>query len=157
MQVGYSARGNIRKGTSAGTRASVAGVLLEAGYAFRGGRIVDERSAADVISFDIDGTTREAFRLAHRSTSRCPGSGRGPGGQTASPRRRRKLATVHLTGGDPYSFTAPMLAWAAGKAAAEGVRPAGALGPVEAFGADALQSACASAGFLREPAQPGQR
>jgi hypothetical protein len=60
---------------------------------------------------------------------------------------------VHLTGGDPYSFTAPVLAWAAGKAAADGVRPAGALGPVEAFRADTLESACASAGFHREHAK----
>ncbi len=64
-----------------------------------------------------------------------------------------KLAAVHLTGGDPYSFTAPILAWAAGKAAAEGVRPAGALGPVEAFGADILERACADAGFHRERAE----
>ena len=63
-----------------------------------------------------------------------------------------ELATVHLTGGDPYSFTAAMLAWAAGKAAADGVRPAGALGPVEAFGVDSLEGACADAGFHREPA-----
>ena len=48
-----------------------------------------------------------------------------------------ELAAVHLTGGDLYSFTAPILAWAAAKAAADSVRPAGALGPVEAFGADA--------------------
>jgi hypothetical protein len=66
----------------------------------------------------------------------------------------RELAAVHLTGGDPYSFTGPILAWAAGKAA-DGVRPAGALGPVEAFGADPLESACASAGFHREHAKPG--
>ena len=66
-----------------------------------------------------------------------------------------KLAAVHLTGGDPYSFTAPILAWAAGKAAAEGVRPAGALGPAEAFGADALESACANAGFHRERPKSG--
>ena len=63
----------------------------------------------------------------------------------------RKLAAAHLTGGDPYSFTAPILAWAAGTAAAQGVRPAGALGPVEAFGLDSLESACAGAGFPREP------
>jgi hypothetical protein len=62
----------------------------------------------------------------------------------------RDLAVVHLAGGDPYSFTAPMLARAAGKAAASGVRPAGALSPVEAFGADPLESACADAGFHRE-------
>ena len=61
------------------------------------------------------------------------------------------LATVRLTGGDPYSFTAQILAWAAGQAAAEGVRPAGALGPVEAFGVGALESACAAAGLHRSP------
>jgi hypothetical protein len=64
----------------------------------------------------------------------------------------RKLAAVHLTGGDPYSFTAPLLAWAAGKAATEGVRAAGALGPAEAFETDALERGCAAAGFYREPA-----
>jgi hypothetical protein len=69
------------------------------------------------------------------------------------------LAAVRLSGGDPYSFTAPLLAWAAGRAAAGGVRPAGALGPVEAFGLDALEAACASAGFHREStaAGPGAR
>jgi hypothetical protein len=45
-----------------------------------------------------------------------------------------------------------MLAWAAVKAAADGVRPAGALGPVEAFGAGLLERACADAGFQRERA-----
>jgi hypothetical protein len=43
-----------------------------------------------------------------------------------------------------------MLAWAAGRAATQGVRPAGALGPVEAFGLGSLESACADAGFYRE-------
>ena len=62
----------------------------------------------------------------------------------------RKLAAAHLTGGDPYSFTAPMLAWAAARAAAGGVQPAGALGPVEAFGAGDLETGCASAGFHRQ-------
>jgi hypothetical protein len=64
----------------------------------------------------------------------------------------RDLAVAHLAGGDPYSFTAPILAWAAGKAAAGGVRPAGAPGPLEAFGADILEKACADAGFHREHA-----
>jgi hypothetical protein len=62
----------------------------------------------------------------------------------------RRLATVHLTGGDPYSFTALMLAWAAGAAAARGLEPAGALGPVEAFGLAGLETACAEAGFHRQ-------
>lgn len=69
--------------------------------------------------------------------------------------QNRRAATVHLTGGDPYSFTAPILAWAGGKAAAEGVRPAGALGPAEAFGAGALESACANAGFHRARPKSG--
>jgi len=222
VQVGYFVRGNLRRGTSAGTRASVAGVLLAPGYAFRGGRVVTERTAAHVTSFEIDGKKKEAFsigssehfalprlrpraagadgspaqapltdvgvylgwfghatRLVHYASalaaplSSMPGvlravdalarriqrSRAGPGGAesfrsdvvaVARDARGAKLAAVHLTGGDPYSFTAPILAWAAGKAAAEGVRPAGALGPAEAFGADALESACANAGFHRE-------
>jgi hypothetical protein len=34
------------------------------------------------------------------------------------------------------------------------LRPAGALGPAEAFGVDSLESACADAGFHREPQPP---
>jgi len=39
------------------------GVLLEPGYAFRGGRIVSERTSAHVASFTIDGKAREAVSL----------------------------------------------------------------------------------------------
>src|SRR5260370_25437004 len=63
VKVGYFVRGNIRKGTSAGTRASAAGVLLEPGYAFRGGRIVTEPTAAHVASFKVGGTRRPAFSI----------------------------------------------------------------------------------------------
>jgi short subunit dehydrogenase-like uncharacterized protein len=63
VDVGYFVRGNIRKGTSAGTRASVAGVLLEPGYTFRDGRPVAERTAARVRSFQIDGTRRPGFSI----------------------------------------------------------------------------------------------
>jgi short subunit dehydrogenase-like uncharacterized protein len=224
IRIGYFVRGNLRKATSAGTRASVAGVLLAPGYSFRGGRLVTERTAAHVASFEVDGSRRQAFsigssehfalpRLRRQAAStsdgmpagapltdvgvylgwfgaatglvhyvsalaapleRLPGvrdaldqlarriqRSRGtPGaGETmrsdvvavAADARGRRLATVHLTGGDPYSFTAPMLAWAAGRAAAQGVRPAGALGPAEAFGLASLERACAEAGFHREP------
>src|SRR5215472_6628599 len=61
VRVGYFVRGNLRKATSAGTRASVAGILLEPGYSFRGGRVVTERTAAHVASFEIDGSRRQAF------------------------------------------------------------------------------------------------
>jgi hypothetical protein len=39
------------------------GVLLEPGYAFRGGRIVSERTAAHVTTFKIDGKEKEAFSI----------------------------------------------------------------------------------------------
>ena len=223
VRVGYFVRGNLRQATSAGTRASIAGVLLEPGYAFRGGRVVTERTAAHVTSFAIDGRRRRAFsigsseqfalpRLRHQTATaacepltevgvylgwfgaatelvhyasalvtpmqRLPGV-HGALGQLARRVQRtraapasaqairsdvvavaadaagRSLATVHLTGGEPYSFTAPVLAWAASRAAAHGVRGAGALGPAEAFGLTSLESACAAAGFHRHQPMPG--
>jgi short subunit dehydrogenase-like uncharacterized protein len=59
------------------------------------------------------------------------------------------LAEVHLTGTDAYDFTAGFLAWAARRAASRGVLGTGALGPVEAFGLDALEEGCAAAGLTR--------
>ena len=59
------------------------------------------------------------------------------------------LAEVHLRGGDPYAFTAGFLAWAASRAASAGVAGAGAVGPVEAFGLEALERGCAEAGLER--------
>ena len=58
------------------------------------------------------------------------------------------LAEVHLTGTDAYDFTASFMAWAAQRAAG-GNRPhaVGAVGPVEAFGLDALEQGCAEAGL----------
>jgi short subunit dehydrogenase-like uncharacterized protein len=219
VQVGYFVRGKLGKAASAGTRASVAGVLLEGGYAFRGGRVVSERTAAHVTSFEVDGQRKEAFsigssehfglpRLRPRAAEpavipgqapltdvgvylgwfgraarlvqcgsalavpagRLPGVRRslnalarriqrsrtGPASQTirsdvvavARDASGSELAAVHLTGGDPYSFTAPILAWAAAKAAAGGVRPAGALGPVEAFGTADLEAAAPARGSI---------
>jgi short subunit dehydrogenase-like uncharacterized protein len=59
------------------------------------------------------------------------------------------LAEVHLSGGDGYAFTAGFLAWAARRAGGEGVKGTGALGPVEAFGLEALEQGCAEAGIAR--------
>jgi short subunit dehydrogenase-like uncharacterized protein len=61
------------------------------------------------------------------------------------------LAEVHLSGADGYAFTAAFLAWAARRASVEGVEGAGALGPVEAFGLEALQEGCEFAGLARVP------
>ena len=63
VQVGYFVRGDPRKATSAGTRASVSGVLLEPGYAFRDGHIVTERTAAHVRSFDLGGEEEKALSI----------------------------------------------------------------------------------------------
>jgi short subunit dehydrogenase-like uncharacterized protein len=59
------------------------------------------------------------------------------------------LATVHVEGPNGYDLTAETLAWSAQRAAEGGLHGAGALGPVEAFGLDALREGCAEAGLLR--------
>jgi hypothetical protein len=54
---------------------------------------------------------------------------------------------VQLDGPDGYDFTFRILAWGAMAAAANGLDGTGALGPVEAFGLDALTEGAASAGL----------
>jgi hypothetical protein len=61
----------------------------------------------------------------------------------------RELATVRLHGPDPYTLTARLLAWGAGRAAGHGLASTGALGPVDAFGLAALQAGAAAAGLER--------
>ena len=58
------------------------------------------------------------------------------------------LTDVHLSGGDPYEFTAGALSWAACQAA-HGMVESGALGPVKAFGLSELEAGCATAGISR--------
>ncbi len=222
VDVGYFVRGDVRRAASAGTLASTAGVLFEPGYGFRGGRIIAERSAARMRSFQVGGKILDGFSIggsehfalpALRRAATGAGGAAGPapltevgvylswaGGMTrivhygsalASPlgriplvrwaidaqarwiqrtraepdaaasirsdivavaadARGTELASVHLTGSDPYSFTAGILAWAACGAVAERPHPAGALGPVQAFGASALERGCATAGIRRQ-------
>ena len=64
-------------------------------------------------------------------------------------RGERPLAEVGLDGQNPYAFTAALLAWGAERAADQGVEGAGALGPVEAFGVEALEEGCREAGLAR--------
>lgn len=72
VRIGYFMRGEARVGAmSGGTKASAASASLEPGYGFRGGRLVDERGAARVHSFEVGGRSRagvsagssEAFAL----------------------------------------------------------------------------------------------
>jgi short subunit dehydrogenase-like uncharacterized protein len=61
----------------------------------------------------------------------------------------RELAQVRLRGPDPYTLTARLLAWGAVRAAGGGLLGTGALGPVDAFGLEALQEGAAAAGLER--------
>ena len=60
-----------------------------------------------------------------------------------------ELSRVELAGVNGYSFTAGILAWGAMAAAAGGAKGSGAMGPVEAFGLEALEAGCAEAGISR--------
>jgi short subunit dehydrogenase-like uncharacterized protein len=210
VTVGYFATG--RGGFSSGTMASGAGLLLEPGFAWRGGRLRRERTARRVRSFRVGGRDRLAVSYAGSEhyalprfapglrdvevylgwfgprsravqtlsavgapLARLPGvrsltraatgplsrrTGRGPdeavrraGGSLvvaiAADDHGQELAQVHLQGPDPYTLTARLLAWAATHAAGGGLKATGALGPVDAFGLDALQAGATSTGLER--------
>jgi short subunit dehydrogenase-like uncharacterized protein len=206
LDVGYFMLGAVA--ASGGTRTSAAGIMLEPGYTFRGGRIETERGGARVRGFEVNGRERKALSVASTEAFSLPrvhpavrdvdvylgafGSatramatvslvGKVPGvrpalgaaarrfikGSTGGPDAEERaksrahivavasnaagapLATVHLEGASPYDFTAEMLAWAAIQARDEGLRGTGALGPVEAYGLDALRSGVAEAGINR--------
>lgn len=200
-------------GTSGGTRASMAGMVFEPGFALRGGRVVAERMGARLHTFEVDGRPhtgvsvpgsehfaltrsyprlREAGvylgmpaaaaargmqattlltgaltrmtpvkRLVDNALARIvKGSTGGPGPESRARTRTwavaevsdasgRVLASVTLTGGDPYDFTAAILAWGAQTALDGGLLGTGALGPVDAFGLDTLTAAAEAAGLRR--------
>ncbi|MFI2283335.1 saccharopine dehydrogenase family protein [Nocardia beijingensis] len=207
--IGYFMAG---PGTSGGTRASMAGMLFESGFALRGGRVVPERTGARIRSFRVAGRPRTGVSIPgseHLALTRShprlreadvflglpSAAARGlqagsmltsaiaqldpvkrlaegllervvqgsTGGPTPQARARtrswavaevfddtgRVLASVTLAGGDPYDFTGAILAWGAQTALDGGLRAAGALGPVDAFGLDALTAGAAEAGFSR--------
>ncbi|MEU6559048.1 saccharopine dehydrogenase family protein [Nocardia nova] len=197
-------------GASGGTRASIAGMLFERGFALRGGQIVPERSGARVRTFEVEGRSRTGvsipgsehlilhrvhpdLRAAGVFLGLPPVAARGlqltslvtdiasrvrplrrlgeeaigglvkgsTGGPDTTSRARtrtevvaeahdesgRVLSTATLSGADPYTFTAAILAWGARTALAGGLRDTGALGPVEAFGLDELVAGAAAAGI----------
>lgn len=98
----------------------------------------------------------ELVQAALRPVTR--GTGTGPDPATRARRRSRVVAVcsddagrplgqVLVDGVDGYDFTAGMLAWGAQQLAAGAVSATGALGPVDAFGLEALQRGCAEAGL----------
>ncbi len=60
----------------------------------------------------------------------------------------RVLSEVEVNGPNAYDLTASFLAWAGLRLADSGPAHSGSLGPVEAFGLDALVEGCASAGLI---------
>jgi short subunit dehydrogenase-like uncharacterized protein len=83
---------------------------------------------------------------------RGPEAGTTPGGTSwiaaeAYDAGGAKLSEVHLSGVDAYDFTASFIAWAA----RHPVLGTGALGPVEAYGLEALEQGAAAAGVTRVP------
>ena len=92
---------------------------------------------------------------ARARTGRCVAADvRGPRGDL--------LAHVELAGPNPYTLTADLLAWSARALAGLvlGVAApytAGALGPVDGFGLDTLQAACAEAGLVEVEAPASGR
>lgn len=101
----------------------------------------------------VPGVRRATEALADRVLR--TGGGGAPAGTGVSSRivaeaydaEGRRLAAVHVAGGDPYEFTAGVLAWGAATALAKGVHGTGALGPVDAFGLENLARGCAEAGM----------
>ena len=59
----------------------------------------------------------------------------------------RVLAEAHVDGVNGYTFTCRVIASAAAQALDVGIEGKGALGPVEAFGIDELESGCAECGL----------
>lgn len=63
IEIGYFLTGGGLGGMSGGTRASVLGVMLEPGFAFRDGRIVTEVPGSHVATFAVRGRDRQAVSV----------------------------------------------------------------------------------------------
>ena len=113
------------------------------------GTLVGEYVTQLPLARDDDALLGRARRVARGRPGAGHDAGRSPPG---SPPRRttptgRQLSEVHLAGADAYDFTASFLAWAA----QQPVTGTGALGPVAAYGLEALEAGVASAGLARSP------
>jgi short subunit dehydrogenase-like uncharacterized protein len=72
VRIGYFLRGEGLGGMSGGTRASAAGAMLETQFAWRGGRIVTERGAAHVASFDVAGKRQQGISIGSSEAFALP-------------------------------------------------------------------------------------
>jgi short subunit dehydrogenase-like uncharacterized protein len=114
----------------------------------------------------VPGASALARQLVHRVAA---GSTGGPSQERRAAARTlviaealdcagERLTEVVLDGPSPYDLTAELLAWAAIRASRQGMAGTGVLGPVDAFGLAALESAAAAIGLRRTggaSARPG--
>jgi short subunit dehydrogenase-like uncharacterized protein len=127
------------------------------GWFGRRSRAVQAVSAAGAPLSHLPGVrplARAAAGPLGRRTGRGPAEATRQAGRSlvvaiAADDHGRELARVHLQGPDPYTLTARLLAWAATHAAGGGLKGTGALGPVDAFGLEALQAGATTAGLDR--------
>ncbi len=210
VDVGYFARSF---GTSGGTRASIAGMMLSDAFAYSGGQLRTSRAGSSSRSFDVGGRTLNGAGIPGSELIALPASypqlrdvrvflgvppsasramnaatllstpvrrsktlrqlgeravGKVVKGSTGGPDEAQRakarvtivaearsaagdvLSTVTLQGNDPYEFTADILAWGAIQASEQGMLATGGLGPIGAFGLDALTKGCAEVGLVRD-------
>ncbi len=104
----------------------------------------------------LPGAGERAMKALRQRLGRTTGEGPDAAGRAAartvvqaeaSDAVGRPLATVRLEGPSPYDLTAELLAWGAAMAATHPMS-AGAHGPVDAFGLDALERGCADIGLV---------
>jgi short subunit dehydrogenase-like uncharacterized protein len=99
-----------------------------------------------------------AAAMAAAAARVLPGSSGGPAPERRAAARSvvvaeafddqgERLATATVEGPSPYDLTAELLAWGADVSLTGGLQATGALGPVEAFGLDGLETGCASLGL----------
>jgi len=127
------------------------------GWFGRRSRAVQAVSAAGAPLAHLPGVrplTRAATAPLFRRTGQGPDEATRRAGRSlvvaiAADDHGQELARVHLQGPDPYTLTARLLAWGATRAATTGLKETGALGPVDAFGLEALQAGATTAGLER--------
>jgi short subunit dehydrogenase-like uncharacterized protein len=73
VDVGYSLSGTSGQAFSRGTFESLVGVLFEPGFAFRGGRLVDEPAGRRMWTFDVAGRSRRGLSVGGSEHLTLPG------------------------------------------------------------------------------------
>jgi short subunit dehydrogenase-like uncharacterized protein len=208
VAIGYflTGGGSMRGAMSGGTAASVAGVLMAQAFAHRDGRLVTERPAKRVRTFESRGKQLSGVSIGSSEHLALPrihpslrevdaylgwfgpasrgmqamsvlgeaaairdasaklaarfvkGSTGGPGPEARAKTGSLAIAEAYDSGGsllervelrgpNGYTFTGDILAWGATRAAEHGMNAPGALGPVEAFGLEALKAGCEEVGL----------